>query len=257
MGEMRVRIKYTKQGLMKYIGHLDMMRAFQKQLRRSGADVVFTEGFSPHMSMSYAFPLGVGMTSDSEYVDLDLNLSSSGKELIALLNETSPEGVHFLDARKIPLGKANKGMALVAAADYTLSLKEASSLPEDWRERLKAWLSQEEIKVVRKTKKNEREINIRPLIFSCFTDPPPRIIQGIADREAFSERRGELALQLSAGSEENLRPDLFMEAFFRDQGWAYHPGIFLVNRDEVYARKPGEGESAFVPLIGLGEEIFV
>ena len=63
---MRVRIKYSKQGLFKFIGHLDMMRCFQKLLRRAGVDVTFSEGYSPHMVMSYAFPLGVGMTSDPE-----------------------------------------------------------------------------------------------------------------------------------------------------------------------------------------------
>ena len=255
MGEMRVRIKYAKQGLMKYIGHLDMMRAFQKQLRRSAVDVVFTEGFSPHMSMSYAFPLGVGMTSDSAYVDVDLNLSGSGRELTARLNETSPEGVHFLDARSIPLGKANKGMALVAAADYTLTLRELDSAPSDWKGRLKEWLSGEQILVKKKTKKSEREINIRPLIYKAEIDPAPRIIQGIADDAPAAERRGDLYLQLSAGSEDNLRPDLCMEAFFRDQGWDYHAGIFLLNRDEVYAQKMEEGGGRFVPLIALGEEI--
>ncbi|HCE73236.1 MAG TPA: Fe-S oxidoreductase, partial [Lachnospiraceae bacterium] len=117
---MRVRIQYSKQGLLKFIGHLDMMRCFQKLLRRAGVDVTFSEGYSPHMVMSYAFPLGVGMTSDSEYVDVDLNRAYSSRELVSLLNEAAPEGLHVLDAREVPLGKGNKGMTLVARADYTL-----------------------------------------------------------------------------------------------------------------------------------------
>ena len=55
---MRVRVKYSKQGLMRFIGHLDMMRYFQKACRRAGIDVTYTEGLSPHMSMSFALPLG-------------------------------------------------------------------------------------------------------------------------------------------------------------------------------------------------------
>ena len=56
---------------MKYIGHLDMMRFFQKAIRRAGIDVAYSEGFSPHMIMSFAYPLGVGMTSSGEYFDLE------------------------------------------------------------------------------------------------------------------------------------------------------------------------------------------
>lgn len=52
---------------MKFIGHLDVMRYFQKALRRAGMDVAFSEGFSPHMIMSFAAPLGVGITSSGEY----------------------------------------------------------------------------------------------------------------------------------------------------------------------------------------------
>ncbi len=49
---------------MKFIGHLDVMRYFQKALRRAEIDVKFSEGMSPHMIMSFAAPLGVGLTSD-------------------------------------------------------------------------------------------------------------------------------------------------------------------------------------------------
>ena len=63
---MKVRVKFEKTGPMKYIGHLDMMRFFQKAIRRAGIDVAYSEGFSPHMIMSFAYPLGVGMTSSGE-----------------------------------------------------------------------------------------------------------------------------------------------------------------------------------------------
>ena len=54
---------------MKFIGHLDIMRFFQKALRRADIPVAFSGGFSPHMIMSFANPLGVGLTSDGEYFD--------------------------------------------------------------------------------------------------------------------------------------------------------------------------------------------
>ena len=56
---MKLRIKFSKHGSMKFIGHLDIMRYFQKAIRRSEIDVAYSEGFSPHQKMSFAAPLGV------------------------------------------------------------------------------------------------------------------------------------------------------------------------------------------------------
>ena len=66
---MKIRIKFRKYGTMKFIGHLDVMRYFQKAIRRSEVNIRYSEGFSPHQIMSFAAPLGVGITSKGEYVD--------------------------------------------------------------------------------------------------------------------------------------------------------------------------------------------
>ena len=57
---------------MKFIGHLDIMRFFQKVMRRADIPIAFSGGYSPHMIMSFANPLGVGVTSDGEYFDIEL-----------------------------------------------------------------------------------------------------------------------------------------------------------------------------------------
>ena len=63
---MKVRIKFAKEGMMKFIGHLDIMRYFQKAIRRAELPIAYSEGFSPHMILSFAAPLGVGITSLGE-----------------------------------------------------------------------------------------------------------------------------------------------------------------------------------------------
>ena len=60
---MNIRIKFAKEGTMKFIGHLDMMRYFQKIMRRADVDICYSTGFSPHQIMSFASPLGVGMST--------------------------------------------------------------------------------------------------------------------------------------------------------------------------------------------------
>lgn len=237
-----VRIKYSKQGALKFIGHLDMMRSFQKLLRRARVDVAFSEGFSPHMIMSYAFPLGVGMTSDSEYVDVQLDPAGSGSSLVRRLNEEAPEGIHFLDARQIQPGKANKGMALVARADYTLAFREGRQWPEEWKRDFEMWLGKREILVTKKGKKTEKQINIRPLIYEASVSEE-------------GEEGQRIRLALSAGSAASIRPEMVMQTFASGCGFDFTPFMFQINRDEVYADCGSGEEHEFVPLIDLGTEI--
>ena len=64
---MKLRIRFSKHGNVRYIGHLDIQRYFQRLNRRAGLKVVYSEGFSPHQKMSFAMPLSVGYESDAEY----------------------------------------------------------------------------------------------------------------------------------------------------------------------------------------------
>ena len=66
---------------MKFIGHLDVMRYFQKAIRSSGFDVSYSQGFNPHQLISFAAPLGVGLTSDGEYMDMQVESSFSLQRL--------------------------------------------------------------------------------------------------------------------------------------------------------------------------------
>ena len=102
---MKVRVKFAKEGAMKFIGHLDIMRYFQKAIKRAGIDVAYSEGFSPHMIMSFAAPLGVGVTSTAEYFDMEINMPISGKEAVKRLNEVMVEGN---GSKKLPKNSGRK-----------------------------------------------------------------------------------------------------------------------------------------------------
>lgn len=79
---MKVRIKFRKYGALRFIGHLDVMRFFQKAMRRAEIPIAFTAGYSPHMIMSFANPLGIGLSSDGEYFDIELSGPISSKEAV-------------------------------------------------------------------------------------------------------------------------------------------------------------------------------
>ena len=132
---LKARIKFRKNGVMKFIGHLDIMRYFQKAIRRAEIPVAYSGGFSPHMIMSFANPLGVGVTSDGEYFDVELRDTISSAEAVKRLNEQMVEGMEVVSFVEIPDDKKSKGMSIVAGAEYLTSVK-CGEFPEGWQEKV-------------------------------------------------------------------------------------------------------------------------
>ena len=125
---MKIRIKFRKYGVMKFIGHLDIMRFFQKAIRRSGIDVCYTEGFSPHQVMSFAAPLGVGLTSDGEYLDIEAHTSKSSADAMRDLNAAMVDGMEIVGYVRLD-DHAKTAMSVVSAADYEIWFKEGYACP--------------------------------------------------------------------------------------------------------------------------------
>lgn len=222
---------------MKFIGHLDIMRYFQKAIRRAEIPIAFTSGYSPHMIMSFANPLGVGLTSDGEYFDIELTESIASKEAVRRLNEQMVDGMEIVSFVQIPDDKKSKGMSIVAGADYLSSVKNGS-LPEDLAEKLEAFYAQNEICVVKKTKKSEKEVDIRPMIYKLEC------------------RDGKIYMRVAAGSVQNLKPELVTEAFVRYLGMDAEEVTFTHHRLETFAESEDtEDKMILVPLDALGTEI--
>ena len=219
---MKARIKFRKNGVMKFIGHLDIMRYFQKAIRRAEIPIAFTSGYSPHMIMSFANPLGVGLTSDGEYFDIELTESIASKEAVRRLNEQMVDGMEIVSFVQIPDDKKSKGMSIVAGADYLSSVKNGS-LPEDLAEKLEAFYAQNEICVVKKTKKSEKEVDIRPMIYKLEC------------------RDGKIYMRVAAGSVQNLKPELVTEAFVRYLGMDAEEVTFTHHRLETFAESEKHG----------------
>lgn len=239
---MKIRIKFRKFGIMKFIGHLDIMRYFQKAMRRADIDICYSAGFSPHMIMSFASPLGVGLTSDGEYFDIEIGNELSSASAVSRLNAVMAEGIEVLSFRKIPEEKAANAMSLVAAADYEVRFRE-QALPKEFAHAdtfKKAWTdfcAQDTILVTKKTKKGERELDLKPLIYtaSCQEDC--------------------IFLRLSAGSADNIKPELVLAAFADFAGFTLPDFALLIHRKELYANLAKEGETrSLVSLEALGEE---
>jgi len=224
---------------MKFIGHLDMMRYFQKCMRRAEIDIAYSEGFSPHQIMSFAAPLGVGITSDGEYVDIEVHSSRTSQESIKKLNEVMVEGVEVISYRK--LGDTDKNaMSLVAAADYKLYFKDDYEAPSvNYQETYRNFfLKPSEILITKQTKKSERTFDLKKLVYDFQIDDDGKGMPVFY-------------LKVSTGSSDNLKPELVLESFFKSEGITINPLSVQIHRIDVY----GKNETGFVSLGEMGEII--
>ena len=223
---LKARIKFRKFGAMKFIGHLDIMRFFQKVMRRADIPIAFTGGFSPHMIMSFANPLGVGVTSDGEYFDIELTEEIDMNAAVNRMNQVMVEGIEIVNMVPISDEKKRTGMTIVAAADYLSTVKN-NAFPEGWQEKADAFLAEDSICILKKTKKSEKEVDIKPMIYK------------------FEVRGDSVYMLVATGSVENLKPELVMQAFAEYLGLRAEDMTFVHHRLDVYA---DEGEKEFVSL---------
>ncbi len=230
---MKIRVKFAKKGYMKFIGHLDTMRYFQKAMRRADVDMMYSEGFNPHQKMSFAAPLGVGLTSSGEYMDIEVHSTDCSEVMVKRLNEQMVEGMEVISYRQLPDDSKN-AMSIVAAADYNIKFREGLKPDIDLRDAFEKYVSQPEIIVLKKTKKSEKEIDIRPGIYEAKAD----------DDSVF--------LKLASSSGDYLKPELVMDGFYKYIGMEMPKFVLEIERLEVYA---GSVEEGFVTLEDLGREI--
>ena len=239
---MKIRIKFRKWGSMKFIGHLDMMRYFQKVMRRADVDIRYSEGFSPHQIMSFAAPLGVGITSDGEYFDIEVHSTKSSAEMIADMNKTMVDGVEITGYVALP-DNAKTAMSIVAAADYVLSYKEGYEVPfsvEEWKAHVaELFTNQKTFTIIKKTKKSERQVDLKPLVYAFD------VIE--------EDGKPAFYINVSTGSVDNIKPELLLASMYEKLGLEYNESAIAIHRKDVYAID--EKTKKYVSLLDLGEII--
>lgn len=227
---MKVRIKFSKYGPVKFIGHLDVMRYFQKAIRRAEIDIAYSEGFSPHQIMSFAAPLSVGHTSEGEYFDIEVNTFTSEKDLKERLQAVMVEGIDIIKVQLLPEGEGN-AMASVEAASYLVTFREGTDLPVNWQDKLKVFYMQPSIPVVKKTKKGEKEINLKDSIYELEI------------------REHGIYMLLDASSGGNIKPAFVLDCFFDTLNYKLPEFSLMVHRIETCKNIGTKEEKRLVPLI--------
>ncbi len=220
----KYRIKFIKDGALRYISHLDVMRYFQKVFKRADLPVKYSEGFSPHQLLSFAYPLSLGYTSEGEYLDIVLTEEVNIDDALRTLNEVSSEGLKIRAIKKLP-EKAPNCMSSVFAASYDITVRQKISLCDDFVKKSIDFLSQETIPVNKPKKKGGGflSMDLKKYIYDFrFVD----------DRTLY--------ILLNSGSETNIRPDFVMDLLCNNCGIELSDNPYEIHRIDIYENASSE-----------------
>ena len=233
---MKVRIKFSKHGPIRFIGHLDVMRYFQKAMRRANIDISYSTGYSPHQIMSFAAPLGVGLESNGEYMDVELNTIVSSEMIVNKLNEVGVPGIKVLSAKVLP-DSAKNAMATVAAAEYTVAFREGREPNFPYLNNLEDFFAQNEIWITKATKRSTKEIDLKLGIYQI------------------TKKDHEINMIIDASSSGNIKPQMVIEAYLNQYNEELKENALLITREETYMNIGDEETKKFVPLDEIGIEV--
>ncbi|HBT47867.1 MAG TPA: radical SAM protein [Peptococcaceae bacterium] len=159
---MRLRIKFAKLGEGRFLSHLEVMRAFQRAVRRAGLPLALSQGFNPHPRLSFGPALAVGLESEAEYLDLELAEAVEVREVGRALSSQLPPGLEVLTLRALSPGEPTLGEAVRCAA-YRVEVEGLP--PAELRQGVDALLASEKAVVTRRTKDGAKEVDIRPGLY--------------------------------------------------------------------------------------------
>lgn len=183
------RLRFARREPAIWLGHLDLMRTFERTVRRAGLPVIWSQGFNPRPHLEFALPIGVGLATQDDYVDILMTEPLDESSLQERLNASFPVGIEILEVKIVP-AEGPSLMSLIAASDYVL---DGAGLADAARRLLAVPESQPWL-VEKNSKGKLLTVDIRPLLI---------------DLTIVTE--DQLLVRVMAGSRNNLRPDLLLK----------------------------------------------
>lgn len=198
----RYFIRFSKSGTICYISHLDLMRVFQRAMKKTGIRQSYSQGFNPHPKMGFGQPLSLGYTGLNEYMEFETDEDYEPEELLRRLSSVMPEGLDIAECRRLEVLKKTLA-AVTEAAEYIISVpfRAGSDISgDDMRDR---FMSQDKIICLKKQKKKKdlAEVDIKPMIRN--------LVFSLEDTGL------SITAMLDSGSTSNLSPELLIDAICR------------------------------------------
>ncbi len=223
----RIRSKFYKKEDMVFISHLDLIRLLERAFRRAEIPISYTRGFNPRPIMAFATALGIGISSDGEYMDIEISKKIELDKFINSLNNQLPDGLQIVAAKYIPM----KEGSLMAGVNYSSYLVKTNLLDRiEYKEienKIKNFLNLDEIIAIRQRKRGRRKrrgfsrINIRNQIKYI------KLLK-LVDKVLTLE------MLLSTGSRGNLKPEIVIKKLEEEMNIPIKQNDTRVHRIELF-----------------------
>jgi len=219
---MLVRMKYSKTSAGRFMSHLDLLRTIERIFRRAGLPLAFSEGYNPHPKISFGSALAVGVTSDGEYLDVELREEAPLELLESKLKEVSPSGIRIIEL--IQLDKREQSLtAQINMSGYIVKVPLAQEITADKLEQfISSVMAQPSLCIAREGKKGIRQVDIRKGIYR---------LEGKIECDEMV-----LFMEVLTGSEGNVRPEEVVEILrktgeiqLREGMQIHRTGLFVKN----------------------------
>jgi len=192
----KVRIRWGRRGLMRFLSHLDNSRVIERAIRRAGLPVEYSQGFHPHMRLSFGPPLQLGYTSEAEYFDIQLERPLDAVQAEAF-NRELPGGFYIIDTRAVLNSKISISGRLNRAV-YTAFVDK----DDTYQEMIASLLARENVEITRSGKAETKTVDIRGAIYSMeYIENSPN-----------DPERAEICMELGIGNAGYARPSEVMTA---------------------------------------------
>lgn len=155
-----LRVKFEKTGKLQYISHLDLLRTMQTALRRAKVKMMYSEGFNPHMKITFALPLSIGIESVCEFMDIKTDGNVFANDVKENLGKNLPADMKIIDVYE-----AQNKLTEIKYAEYVIYLDfgENSEKAAEVGRKIFA----DTLVVTKRTKKGEKDVDISPMIKSA------------------------------------------------------------------------------------------
>jgi radical SAM-linked protein len=159
---LRLRLTFATNDSVKYVGHLDMARTFERAIRRARLPLAYTQGFNPQPRIQFAAALPVGFTGQAELVDIFLNEVLAPDEVVDRLAESLPPGVRPIAAAPVPR-EVPSLQSMLTAARYLAEVETGES-DQAFARRLADFLARPSAPRERRRGKETAAYDLRPLV---------------------------------------------------------------------------------------------
>jgi radical SAM-linked protein len=186
-GVFRYRIEFAKTEAMRFTGHLDLHRTWERTFRRARLPLAYTQGFSPHPRLAIAAALPLGCVSEQDLIDVWLEEALDVLTVESRLREAAPPGIRIANASSVHPAEPNLP-GQVMASEYLATSPEFPT-PEEMGQRVNSILSASSLPRTRRGK----TYDLRPLVEELrFDTQPPGLRMRLSAREGASGRPDEV-----------------------------------------------------------------